>query len=239
MRYNIIKNLTKKLKKGLKSSGGRNNLGRVCVKGKGLCNSSFKGIYRFLDFYRRINKFGVLLKICYDSNRTGKIGLVLYENGLSAYMLVQKNLRILDTFYSGDFFKKKIEKGDSFLLKYMPLFSILSNIENKPLNGGVYCRAAGVGSLLISKDLNLNKGILKFNSSWQFPLSLNCISSYGLISNRWNINIIGKAGKNRGLGIKSKVRGVAMNPCDHPHGGGNGKKSKPTLPVNAWKTVFK
>jgi large subunit ribosomal protein L2 len=231
--YNIIQNLTKKLKKGLKSSGGRNNLGRVCVKGKGLCNSSFKRTYRFLDFYRRINKFGILLKICYDANRTGKIGLVLYENGLSVYMLIQKNLKILDTFYSGIFFEKKIEKGDSLLLKHMPLFSILSNIEKKPLNGGALCRAAGVGSLLISKDFNLNKCVLKLNSGWQLPLSLNCISSYGLISNKWNMNTIGKAGKNRGLGIKPKVRGVAMNPCDHPHGGGNGKKSKPTQPVNA------
>jgi large subunit ribosomal protein L2 len=77
------------------------------------------------------------------------------------------------------------------------------------------------------------------NSGWQKEVSLNCISSYGVISNKWNNKIIGKAGKNRGIGRKPKVRGVAMNPCDHPHGGGNGKRSKPAQPVNAWKTVFK
>jgi ribosomal protein L2 len=82
-------------------------------------------------------------------------------------------------------------------------------------------------------------GILKLNSGWQLQLSLNCMSSYGIITNKWNNKIIGKAGKNRGIGKKSKVRGVAMNPCDHPHGGGNGKRSKPKQPVNAWNTVFK
>jgi ribosomal protein L2 len=80
---------------------------------------------------------------------------------------------------------------------------------------------------------------LKFNSGWQMKVPLNCISSYGAISNKWNNRIIGKAGKNRGIGKRPKVRGVAKNPCDHPHGGGNGKRSKPTQPVNAWKTVFK
>jgi len=119
----------------------------------------------------------------------------------------------------------------------MPLFFLVGNIENKPFKGGIICRAANVGALFISKDKH--NGILKLNSGWQIKLSLNCISSYGVISTKWKNVIIGKAGKNRGLGKKPKVRGVAMNPCDHPHGGGNGKKSKPIQPVNAWNTVFK
>jgi len=161
--YSIIKVLNKKLIKGFKSVGGRNFLGRVCVKGKGFCNNSFKRVYRYLDFYRRINKIGILLKIYYDPNRSGKIGLVLYENGLSAYILLQKGLKLFNLIYSGSiFFLKNINKGDSFLLKNMPLFSLISNIESKPFMGGTFCRAANVSALFVSKD-NYN-GILKLNS---------------------------------------------------------------------------
>lgn len=236
--YNIINVMRKKLIKGLKSKGGRNFLGRICIKGQGLCKSSMKKKFRYLDFYRRINKNGILLKIFYDPNRTGKIGLILYLNGLSAFILIQKGLNIFDSIYSGYIFtKNNINKGDSTIINNIPLFSIISNIENKPFQGGKLCRAANLSALLISKDNNI--GILKLNSGWQKKIPINCIASYGIVSNKWNNKIIGKAGKNRGIGKKPKVRGVAMNPCDHPHGGGNGKRSKPTQPVNAWKTVFK
>jgi len=236
--YNIIFKINKSLKKGIKSVGGRNYLGRICVRGRGNCLSSAKTIYRFLDFYRRIDKRGKILNIYYDSNRTGKIGLVLYENGLSSFILLQKNIRILDNIYSGsNFLKKNINIGDSLVIDKIPLFTVLSNIENKPYKGGTICRASNTGALLISK--NSSFGVLKLNSGWQLQLPLGCISSVGVVSNKWNKSIIGKAGKNRGIGIKSKVRGVAKNPCDHPHGGGNGKKSKPLHISNAWKTVFK
>lgn len=179
------------------------------------------------------------MNIYYDTNRTGKIGLILYENGLSSFILLQKGLKISSIVANGTslFSVKALKTGDSTILNNIPLFSIISNIENKPLKGGNLCRAAGVSALLISK--NDKFAFLKFNSGWQLKLSLNCISSIGAISNKWNKNIIGKAGKNRGIGKKPKVRGVAKNPCDHPHGGGNGKRSKPSQPVNAWKTVFK
>jgi large subunit ribosomal protein L2 len=161
--YSIIFYLKKKLIKGLKSTGGRNFLGRVCIKGKSLCNSSTKKIYRYLDFYRRINKIGLLLKVFYDPNRTGKIGLIIYENGLSAYILLQKGINIFNIIYSGNFlFNNNIRKGDSILLNNIPLFSVISNIENKPFKGGNICRAANVSGLLISKD-KLN-GVLKLNS---------------------------------------------------------------------------
>src|ERR1700744_6357616 len=111
--YNIIFRINKSLKKGIKSVGGRNRLGRICVRGRGNCLSSTKTIYRFLDFYRRVDKRGKILNIYYDSNRTGKIGLVLYENGLSSFILLQKNIRILDNIYSGsNFLKKNINIGD-------------------------------------------------------------------------------------------------------------------------------
>jgi len=178
-------------------------LGRVCVRGRGACNSSYRTVYRYLDFYRRLNKSGKLLKIYYDTNRTGKIGLIMYENGLSCFILLQKGIKTLDYIYSGAYLIKnyKINKGDSVLLNDMPLFSIISNIEMKPYNGGIFSRAAGVGALLISKDKF--KGTIKLNSGWQLKLPLNCISSFGAITNKWNNNIIGKAGKNRGLGKKT------------------------------------
>lgn len=237
--YNITNFLEKKLRKGVKSTGGRNFLGRVCIQGKGLCNSSSKRVYRFLDFYRRIDKKGIILNIFYDNNRTGKIGLILYENGLCSFILLQKGLKVFDKIYSGinTFDLIHLKTGDSISLKKIPLFSLISNIESKYYQGGILCRAAGVSAVLVSK--NQNYGFLKLNSGWQLQISLDCISSLGVVSAKWNTNIIGKAGKNRGIGIKPKVRGVAKNPCDHPHGGGNGKRSKPTQPVNAWKTVFK
>jgi large subunit ribosomal protein L2 len=147
----------------VKSTGGRNFLGRICIKGKGLCNSSTRKLYRYLDFYRRINKKGILLNIFYDPNRSGKIGLILYENGLSTFILLQKGIPLLSFIYSGESYTlTNIKKGDSTLINNIPLFSVVSNIENKPFKGGTLCRAAGVSGLLISKDKY--KGILKMNS---------------------------------------------------------------------------
>lgn len=162
--YNILKLLNNKLKKGVKSTGGRNFLGRICIQGRGLCKSSSKRIFRFLDFYRRINKKGIILKIYYDNNRTGKIALVLYENGLCSFILLQKGLKIFNKIYSGtnisDLMMLKI--GDSTLLKNIPLFSVISNIELALYKGGTLCRAAGVGAILVSK--NEKFGFLKLNS---------------------------------------------------------------------------
>lgn len=162
--YNIINFLKKKIRKGFKSTGGRNFLGRVCVQGKGLCKSSKKNIYRFLDFYRRINKIGLIMDIYYDPNRTGKIGLILYENGLSSFILLQKGLIISSLINTGpsSLNLKVLKLGDSTILNNIPLFSIISNIENKPLKGGTLCRAANVSALLISK--NNEFAFLKLNS---------------------------------------------------------------------------
>jgi large subunit ribosomal protein L2 len=162
--YNIINIFKKKLIKGLKSEGRRNFLGRVCVRGKGFCNSSSKRKIRYLDFYRRLNKKGILLNIFYDPNRTGKIGLVLYENGLTSYLLIQRGLKIFDSIYSGFLFKNNsIKKGDSTILNNMPLFSIISNIESKPFMGSNLCRSAGVSALLINKNNKIST--IKLNSS--------------------------------------------------------------------------
>jgi len=236
--YYAIKLFKKKLVKGIKKTGGRCNTGRVTVRGQGGGN---KKLYRMIDFYRRLNQYGKVVAILYDPNRTCKLGLVLFDNSLSSFILIQKDIKIYDSIYSGSkniIDKDIIKNGYSLTLNNMPLYSVLSNIEFKPFIGRGFCRAAETSCMLIGKTKV--KGILKLNSNWELHLPLNCISSYGIMSSKLSSNIyIKKAGKNRGLGWKSKVRGVAKNPCDHPHGGGNGKKPKPKVPVNAWHTVFK
>lgn len=236
--YYAIKFLKKKLIKGIKKMGGRCHLGRVTVRGQGGGN---KKLYRVIDFYRRLNQYGVLCSILYDPNRTCKLGLIIFCNGLSSFILIQKDIKAGVIIYLGSEFmttKNIIKNGYSLPLNEMPLYSVLSNVEFKPFKGKSLCRAADTSCVLIGKTNE--KGILKLNSNWELHLPLTCISSYGSMSNRLSNNIfLKKAGKNRSMGFRPRVRGVAKNPCDHPHGGGNGKKPKPKIPVNAWHTVFK
>lgn len=236
MQIYFFKKINKLLCFNLKIKAGRNIHGKICVRGQGAGN---KKLYRYIDIYRRINNFGRIINIYYDPNRSAKIGLIIYLNGLVSFLILQENIRLNSILYSGTkLCEEKIINGFSLPLKYMPLFSPLSNIELKPFKGSSICRSSGVSCILIGKDKN--KGILKLNSGWQLTVSLDCISSLGVISQRLFSNlIIKKAGKNRALGKKPKVRGLAKNPCDHPHGGGNGKKHKPKIPTNAWHTVFK
>ncbi len=234
----FFKKLKKKLSKGISKKSGRNFLGRVCVRGQGGGN---KRVFRFIDFYRRLNLKGKVINVFYDPNRTARIAMVIYVNSFCSYILLQKGVRINSVIYSGTLLcKDDIEIGFSMPLKYMPLFSNISNIELKPFIGSTLCRAAGTSCMLIGKTKDNKKGILKLNSKWELHLSLECISSVGQIGSKALNNLfIEKAGKNRAFGFKPRVRGVAKNPCDHPHGGGNGKKPKPKIPVNAWHTVFK
>ena len=225
--YYFTKKIKKKLIIGLKTEGGRNFLGRVCVRGQGGGN---KRIYRFIDFYRRLNLKGKVLNILYDPNRTARLVLVLYSNSVCSYLILQRNIKLNNVIYSGSLLcDEPIREGFSMTLKDMPLFSNISNIELKPFNGGSLCRAAGTSCIIVGKFQN--KGILKLNSKWEIHLSLDCISSFGTVAHKHLNNFyIDKAGKNRALGWKPRVRGVAKNPCDHPHGGGNGKRSKPKIP---------
>lgn len=233
--YYFFNKVKKILSKGLNSKGGRNIKGRVCIRGQGGGN---KKVYKFIDFFRRINSKGIILNIFYDPNRSARVAAILYLNSLCSFILLQKNVKINDVLYSGEFTKDVIKSGFSVILRNLPLFSSLSNIEFKPFFGSSICRAAGTSCIMIGKTKD--KGIIKLNSKWQLQLSLNCMGSCDSISDKeYNNWFIYKAGKNRALGWKPKVRGVAKNPCDHPHGGGNGKKAKPKIPVNAWHTVFK
>jgi len=155
-------NKTKKLYLGLKHSGGRNFQGRVCIRGQGGGN---KRIYRYLDFFRRLNQNGFVLRVYSDPNRTGKIMLIQYKNGLQCFSLLQEKININDIIYSGSIDLKESKNlcfGDSLPLKIMPLFSVLSNIEIKPFSGSTLCRAGGVSAVLIGKTKE--KAILKLNS---------------------------------------------------------------------------
>lgn len=224
------------LKKGKLSKGGRNFLGRVCVAGKGFLNK--KKVF-FIDFFKRINQKGIIYKYVYDYNRTGRVCLVYYVNGLISNMLLCEGLYLGAAVYSGDqFSKEKISEGSSLTLQFMPLFSLLNSVELKPHKGGIIARAGGASAVLIAKTKF--DGILKLKSGWQLKVPLECMSTHGVVKPRfkWH-DKIGKAGKHRNMGFRPKVRGVAKNPCDHAHGGGNGKRSKPTVPVNANVTCFK
>jgi len=161
--FYFFKKIKKYLTKGISNKAGRNFLGRVCIKGQGAGN---KRIYRYIDFNRRVNIKGKLINIIYDSNRTARLGLVIYLNSFCSYILLQKNIKIGNVIYSGSVMSKDniIETGYSLPLKYMPLFSNISNIELNPFIGGTLCRAAGTSCILIGKTLDNKKGILKLNS---------------------------------------------------------------------------
>ena len=161
--YYAIKFLKKKLIKGIKKMGGRCHLGRVTVRGQGGGN---KKLYRVIDFYRRLNQYGVLCSILYDPNRTCKLGLIIFCNGLSSFILIQKDIKVGVIIYLGTEFmttKNIIKNGYSLPLNEMPLYSVLSNVEFKPFKGKSLCRAADTSCVLIGKTNE--KGILKLNSN--------------------------------------------------------------------------
>ena len=227
----FYKRICKHVRFGYFSSGGRNFLGRVCVNGRIRGN---KRLFTKIDFFRRTNQFGIIYKIIHDSRRTAFVGLVIYKNGLASYIILSSNFYFNKLIYSGPYIlndpKFILQEGWALPLKSLPLFSTISNMELAPFKGFQLARSAGVSGILVSKDLNF--AYIKLNSKWQVKILLESYAVKGAVSNnRHNCNHLGSAGAARALGYKSKVRGVAKNPCDHPHGGGNGKKPKPVNPV--------
>jgi large subunit ribosomal protein L2 len=157
----FFNNIQKKLKKGMSSKSGRNFLGKVCIKGRGAAN---KVLFRFIDLYRRVNMKGKVINIVYDPNRTARLALIFYVNSYCAFILLQKNIKINSVIYSGTLLSDDIiQNGFSMPLKYMPLFSNISNIELKPFKGSQLCRAAGTSCMLVGK-INEKIGVLKLNS---------------------------------------------------------------------------
>ena len=219
----------KSLTIGKKSSSGRKNLGRITSRRRG---SGHKQKYREIDFYRNKHDIeAVVERIEYDPNRTSHIMLVKYEDGERAYMLVPQNIKIGDKIISGN--KKEIKIGNCMPLHDIPVGTAIHNVEMKPGGGAKIARAAGSSVQITGSDDEYS--IIKLASGEIRKITSKAKATIGVLSNPDQKNIkIGKAGRNRWLGIRPSVRGVAMNPVDHPHGGGEGKSSGGRNPVSPW-----
>ena len=219
----------KPLTKPIKSTGGRNNQGRITTRRIG---GRVKRKYRIIDFKR--NKFNISAEVIrneYDPNRSAFISLVKYEDGEFRYILSPKYLKVGDKIMSGD--AVEIKDGNTLPLKNIPVGSSVHNIEIKPGAGGQLARSAGTSAQIISKeDVNVQ---LRLVSGEIRLINKNALATIGVLSNADNKNTkLGKAGRNRYLGNRPKVRGVVMNPVDHPHGGGEGRTSGGRHPVTPW-----
>ncbi len=217
----------KTLTEGLSSSGGRNNRGRITSRRQG---GGHKRAYRLIDFKR--NKYdiiGKLVRIEYDPNRTAYIALIEYADGDKAYILAPQRLKIGDSIISGE--RVEVVPGNAMPMKNIPVGTIVHNIELKPGKGGQIARSAGTYAQLVGKDAGY--ALLKLTSGEQRMILGECMATIGAVSNPDQKNIkLGKAGRNRWLGKRPQVRGVAMNPVDHPHGGGEGRTSGGRHPVS-------
>lgn len=219
----------KELTEGLNKTGGRNNQGRITSRRMG---GGHKRRYRFIDFRR--NKFDVAAtveRLEYDPNRTAFIALVKYEDGERSYILAPQRLQAGDVVISGE--KVDIKPGNAMPLKNMPVGTVVHNIELNPGRGGQIARSAGCYAQLIGKDAGYAQ--LRLNSGELRLVRGECLASVGAVSNadKQNENS-GKAGRSRWLGVRPSVRGVAMNPVDHPLGGGEGRSSGGRHPVTPW-----
>ncbi|MCU0331741.1 MAG: 50S ribosomal protein L2 [Ignavibacteriaceae bacterium] len=219
----------KSLTVALKKSGGRNNLGRITSRHIG---GGHKRRYRIIDFKR--NKHGIAAKVFsieYDPNRSARIALLHYADGEKRYIIAPNGLKVGDTISSGP--GSEISVGNTLPLKEMPLGSFVHNVEIKPGKGGQLGRSAGSSLQLMAKEGNLAQ--LKMPSGEVRLINIDCLATYGMVGNSEHENIsLGKAGRTRWLGRRSYVRGVAMNPVDHPMGGGEGKTSGGGHPVSPW-----
>jgi large subunit ribosomal protein L2 len=229
----IISRIKKKIIIGFSKRAGRNFFGRRTVFTQG--GGVFKKL-RIIDYRRILNCNGVLLTIEKDINRTGFVGLVCYNNGMYSFILLSSIMNKPGMVISG-FSTKFLSNGSSFLLN-IPTGNFVHHIEICPGKGAKLSRAAGVSSFLVSDDSNFS--FLKMNSGWLLKLSKYNVVVSGVVSNvDHHINRIKNAGASRRLGVRPKVRGVAMNPCDHPHGGGEGTGSPPAAHKSPWGKMTK
>jgi large subunit ribosomal protein L2 len=219
----------KTLTEGLRSKGGRNNLGRITVRWRG---GGHKRRYRLIDFRRqKFDMPATVERLEYDPNRTAFIALIRYEDGEQSYILAPQRLQAGDKVVSGE--RADIKPGNAMQLKNIPVGTIVHNVEMKPGRGGQIARAAGSYVQLVGRDAGL--ALLRMSSGEVRMVRTECMASIGAVSNPDQQNIvIGKAGRNRWKGRRPSVRGVAMNPVDHPHGGGEGRTSGGRHPVTPW-----
>ncbi len=219
----------KKLTEGLTGTGGRNNHGRITVRHHG---GGHKRRYRLIDFKRtKWDMEATVERIEYDPNRTAFIALIRYQDGELAYIVAPQRLAAGDKVIAGD--RVDIQPGNAMPLKNMPVGTIIHNIEMKPGKGAQIARSAGTYAQLIGKDAG--RAQLRLSSGEVRMVTEQCMATVGAVSNPDQKNIkIGKAGRKRWLGRRPVVRGVAMNPVDHPHGGGEGRSSGGRHPVSPW-----
>ena len=219
----------KSLTAGLNKSGGRNSQGRMTVRHRG---GGHKRRYRIIDFKRR--KFDVpaiIERLEYDPNRTAFIALIRYDDGELSYILAPQRVQPGERVISGE--RVDIKPGNAMPMKNMPVGTVVHNVEMKADKGGQLARAGGTYAQLIGKDAGY--ALLRLSSGEQRMVRGECMASIGAVSNPDRQNIkLGKAGRSRWLGRRPKVRGVAMNPVDHPHGGGEGRSSGGRHPVTPW-----
>ncbi len=219
----------KALTEGLRGHGGRNNFGRITARRRG---GGHKRRYRVVDFKRA--KFDIpatVERLEYDPNRSGFIALIRYEDGEPAYILAPQRLAVGDTVVAGR--SVDVKPGNAMPLQNIPVGTIIHNVEMKAGKGGQIARAAGTYAQLIGKDQGYAQ--LRLNSGELRMVRAECMATVGAVSNPDQQNIkMGKAGRSRWLGKRPSVRGVAMNPIDHPHGGGEGKTSGGRHPVTPW-----
>jgi large subunit ribosomal protein L2 len=219
----------KSLTEGKTSTGGRNNLGRIVVRYRG---GGHKRRYRLIDFKR--NKFdqpAVVERLEYDPNRTAFIALIKYKDGTLAYILAPQRLAVGDTVVSGE--KVDVKVGNAMPLSAMPVGTIVHNIEMKPGKGGQVARSAGAYAQYLGRDAGY--ALIRLNSSEVRKIPLTCMATVGAVSNPDHMNeVISKAGRNVWKGWRPHVRGTAMNPIDHPHGGGEGRTKGGRHPVTPW-----
>ena len=219
----------KSLTEGLRSKGGRNNKGRITARRRG---GGHKRRYRLVDFKRqKMNVPATVERLEYDPNRTAFIALIKYEDGEMAYILAPQRLREGDQVIAS--LAADIKPGNAMPMQSIPVGTIVHNVEMKPGKGGQIARSAGTYAQIIGKDQGYAQ--LRLISGELRMIRAECMATIGAVSNPDQQNIkLGKAGRKRWIGKRPAVRGVAMNPIDHPHGGGEGRTSGGRHPVTPW-----
>lgn len=233
---------------GVSKNGGRNSLGRICSFKKG---GGFKSKYRIIDYHRNLfNIPAMIMRIEYDPIRNTKIALICYKNGIISYILNIEGLNVGDQIINFNFLMKteeiqlslKYNKGYSLYLKNIPSGFLINNIELIPGFGSCFCRSAGSFAIVLNRYFIRNKTyvLIRLPSGVEYLLLDQCRAVLGIVSNiNYYLNSWKKAGVSRNKGIKPTVRGVAQNPVDHPHGGGEGKKSPKRCAMSRWGKLSK
>jgi len=219
----------KKLTEGLTKTGGRNNTGRTTAWQRG---GGHKRRYRMVDFKRRKWDIGATVeRLEYDPNRSAFIALVTYEDGEQSYILAPQRVKAGDVLFAGP--SADIKPGNALPLRNIPVGTIVHNVELKAGKGGQLARSAGTYVQFVGRDGGY--ALLRLTSGEVRMVRQECMATVGSVSNQDQQNIkIGKAGRSRWLGRRPNVRGVVMNPVDHPHGGGEGRTSGGRHPVTPW-----